>query len=190
MTAPDKRRPLPALVVIAALTLLTALVWFRVLHRSETHPAATKTPCPTPSATAPSGLPKPSLVTLIVLNSTSRVGLAAGVRTALLKDGFKIPTKALDDSTTYGGHGELTGVGEIRFGPSARVAATLVSYYVPGATLVATTSPATSVIVSLGEKYVALATPARVAAAVASAHVGQAKTTASPSPTPTPSGSC
>ena len=33
MTAPQHRRPLPAVVFIGALTILTAIVWVRVLDR-------------------------------------------------------------------------------------------------------------------------------------------------------------
>ena len=193
MTGPDKRRPLPALVAIAALTLLTALVWFRVLHRgaesaNTASSTASHTPCPTPTPAPVKVLPKPSLVTLIVLNSTTRNGLAAGVRKTLIADGFKVPALATDDSATYGGHGTLPGVAEIRFGPSQRYAAALVAYYLPGATLVQTDSSAPSVIVSLGTTYKALATPSAVAAAITTA--GATLTSPAPVPTPEPSPSC
>jgi hypothetical protein len=187
MTASDKRRPLPALVVIAALTLLTALVWFRVLHRGTgTHVTATK-PCPTPSASTPSVLPQPQLVTLIVLNSTTKNGLAAGAKKVLLKDGFKV-SQSTNDGAAYGGHGSLPGVGEIRYGPSAKAAATVLSYYIPGATLVATDSSSTSVILSLGTKYTAPAPAASVSAALASRHLSVTST--APTPSPTSSASC
>ena len=186
MTAPDKRRPLPALVAIAALTLLTALVWFRVLHRGTGSAATTPKACPTPTVTStPSVLPKPNLVTLIILNSTNRNGLAAGAKKALVKDGFKVG-EVTDDSTTYGGHGTITGVAEIRYGPSAAAAATLLTYYLPGATLVATDSSASSVIVALGNKYKAPAVAASVSAALLSAHATTATTTPSSRPTPSP----
>jgi hypothetical protein len=190
MTAPDKRRPLPALVAIAALTLLTALVWFRVLHRGTEAAGTSETstkPCPTPSVVAPTVLPQPRLITLLVLNSTSRNGLAKGVKTLLTKDGFKV-AEATNDKTSYGGHGVLPGIGEIRFGPSARAAATLLSYYVPGATLVPTDSSATSVILSLGAKYKALAPAASVSTALSTHHL--TVTSTSPSPQPTPSKTC
>ena len=188
MTAPDRRRPLPALVAIAALTLLTALVWFRVLHRSTpSTPEASKTPCPTPTVVVPATLPTPGQVTLIVLNSTQRNLLATGVRAALLKDGFKIPGAATGDGTQYGGHGLIPGVGEIRFGPAERSAATLVSYYLPGAKLVQTDSSAITVIVSLGQTYKALATPAAVSAAVAAAHEHATAPASTPPPVQTSS---
>ena len=189
MTAPDKRRPLPALVAIAALTLLTALVWFRVLHRgaqSEHTTQPTKSTCPTPTVTVPTVLPKPGSVTLIVLNSTTRNGLAGNVRKVLIVDGFKVPAQAVNDGTAYGGHGLIAGVGEIRFGPTERTSAALLAFYVPGAKLVQTDSSAPSVILSLGTQFKALATAKAAAAAIAAAHA----TPSSPTPTPTQSSGC
>ena len=124
-----------------------------------------------------------------MLNSTQRDGLAGGVRTALLKDGFLIPTQAAGDGTDYGGHGLITGIGEIRFGPSERLAASLVSYYVPGATLVQTDSSSPSVIVSLGQAFQAVATPAAVQAAITAAHLHLTSPAPTPAPAPT-SASC
>ena len=189
MTAPERRRPLPALVAIAALTLLTALVWFRVLHRgadaTETKPkqSTSHSQCPSPTVAASSSLPKQQLVTLIVLNSTTRGGLAATVRKALIADGFKIPAQAVNDGSTYGGHGLIPGVAEIRFGPSQRLAAALVAYYLPGSTMVQTDSSAPSVIVSLGAKFKALTSQTAATAAMTAGHV----TLVSPAPTPTAS---
>jgi hypothetical protein len=191
MTAPDRRRPLPALVAIAALTLLTALVWFRVLHRgaeADQGPTKSTTPCPSPSVVAPTVLPKPAGVTLIVLNSTTRSGLAKNVRKVLITDGFKAPAQATNDGTAYGGHGAIPGVAEIRFGPTERLSAALVAYYLPGATMVQTDSSAPSVIVSLGTQFKAVATAKAAAAAIAAAHV--TLTSPAPTPTPTHSASC
>lgn len=201
MTAPDRRRPLPALVAIGALTLLTALVWFRVLHRGAeatpraTAPTKSASPCPTPTASTPTVLPKPALVTLVVLNSTSRSGLAGGARTALIADGFRVPAQATNDGAAYGGHGEVAGVAEIRFGPAQRSAAALVAFYLPGATMVPTDSSAGSVIVSLGAKFTASASASAALAAIHAAHVtlvppGATRSPAAPSGgarTPTPS---
>ena len=191
MTAPDRRRPLPALVAIAALTLLTALVWFRVLHRgaqTDHTVATTRSPCPTPTVSAPAVLPKPGLVTLIVLNSTTRSGLAANARKALIADGFKVPAQAVNDGATYGGHGQIAGVAEIRFGPSERLAAALVGYYLPGATMVQTDSSAPSVIVSLGSHFKTVLTAHAAGVAIAGAHVRI--TSPAPVPSPTHSAAC
>ena len=60
-------RPLPALVALLALLLLTALVWWRVLHRGGASSGAAPAPPTTPSAT----LPAPAGITLTVFNATN-----------------------------------------------------------------------------------------------------------------------
>jgi hypothetical protein len=182
------RRPLPALVALVALLALTALVWWRVLHRGHGDDAGTKatpTPCPTTTTTTtaapgPVALPAASTVTVQVLNSTQRAGLAGKVRTTLIKDGFKSPAKAGNDTDA-----DIPGPAEIRFGPNGRAGAQLLAYYFPGSKLVAGTSTTATVVVSLGDKYSSVASPAAVQAAVS-------KASAAPSPTPSasPSASC
>ncbi|MDQ1721771.1 MAG: hypothetical protein QOI26_1505, partial [Pseudonocardiales bacterium] len=49
MSVATRRRPLPALAFLLALSILTGIVWWRVLHRAE--PAGT-TSKPTPSQSA------------------------------------------------------------------------------------------------------------------------------------------
>src|SRR5262245_45900170 len=130
MTAPERRRPLPALAFIGALCVLTAVVWFRVLHRSDSAAAPTHPACPTASPSAPAKpqktvLPVPSKISVLVLNSTERTGLAGRTAKKLRRQGFNI-TDAADDKPLYGGNGKpISGVAEIRFGPTAKPAATL-----------------------------------------------------------------
>jgi hypothetical protein len=186
MTAPERRRPLPALAFIGALSLLTALVWFRVLHRTDTATTATKSLCPSssvsPSATPPSVLPVPARVSVLVLNSTQRKGLAATASKTLKKQGFKVGTPS-DDGGAYGGHGLIKGVAEIRYGSAALASATLLSYYFPTAVLKVTDSSAPTVMVSLGAKFKAVATKAVVHRELTKAHVTLSRT---PAPTPSP----
>jgi hypothetical protein len=183
MTSSERRRPLPALVFLAALTLLSGLVWYRVLHRDGSTAQATKAaPCPTSSSpAAPQTLPRTGQVDVLVLNSTRRNGLAAGTAKALAKAGFTI-TGEKNDEPSYGGHGTISGVAEIRFDATQRAAATLLSYYFPGAKLVPTDAPTASVMVSLGKKFKKVADRKTVRRAL------QARTAeAVPSPTPRPS---
>src|SRR5579875_1763297 len=174
MTAPERRRPLPALAFIGALSLLTALVWFRVLHRSDDAAGtgkhtATHKPCPTVSTSstpvrppkAPTVLPVAAKVSVRVLNSTERNGIAGATTKVLKKDGFRT-AKAQDDAASYGGHGLIKGVAEIRYPPRQLPAATLLSYYFPQATLVATQQKGSTVLVSLGAKYKHVATAKKV----------------------------
>lgn len=189
MTSPPRRRPLPALVFLVALTLLTALVWWRVLSRDESQ-ASDQAVCPTSSPSSRSGtvLPRPAQVHLTVLNSTSRNQLAHSVAAALGKNGFKIDKIANDT-----GNPVIKGVAEIRYLPNAKPGATLVSYYVTGAKLVPVTSKSNTtpaLVVSLGKSFKKLATADAVAAKLKAAGRSLATGTPTPSPTATGTASC
>lgn len=179
------RRPLPALISLIALLLLTGLVWWRVLHRGGDGSAGAAH-CPTSSTSAPptaQALPAPAQVTVLVLNSTTRAGIAAKARTALIDAGFSSPSAATNDRSRV----RVRGVAEIRYGPTGEKAARLLSFYFPGAKLAPNqTSKTATVVVSLGERYTKVATAQVVKDALASAHLA----TASPSPTPSGSASC
>lgn len=177
MSAPVRRRPLPALIGLLALTLLTALVWWRVANRS-TH-AAGPTCAPTPTQTA---LPAPSSVSVSVLNSTPRTGIAKAAYLTLQADGFTMNIYGNDT-----GHPVLAGIAEIRFGPDQKPAATLLSFYFPGATLAPQTQSQPSVIVSLGLKYTAVASGPAASEAMRKAGVSVAP---SGSPAPLPVATC
>lgn len=191
MTAPERRRPWPALAFIGALSILTALVWFRVLHRTNTVAAPAHTPCPsattTPPTPAPTVLPVPGKVSVLVLNSTQRAGIAGAASTVLKSLGFQVQPPA-DDSSSYGGHGMVPGVAEIRYGPTTYAAATLLSYYFPTATLKASGAATQTVLVSLGAKFKAVATAAEVKRALHSAHITLTPTPPVPSPAPSSTG--
>jgi hypothetical protein len=175
------RRPLPALISLLALLVLTALVWWRVLHRSDNSASGAEKPCPTPTSTAATttttSLPAPQKVTVEVLNATNRTGIGARARATLVADGFQIPTTAANDSA------KVPGVAEIRYGPAGKNAAKVLSYYLPGAKLVATPSRTATVVVSLGNRYSRVATPAAVQAAMARDHGTVQATTPAPSGT-------
>jgi hypothetical protein len=178
MTSPPRRRPLPALVFLVALTLLTALVWWRVLSREDSH--ATGQACPTPSTRSSAAvLPRPAQVHLTVLNSTTRYHLAGDTAKTLGTYGFKI-----DGTANDAGNPVIKGVGEIRYLSTAKINAQLLSYYLPGATLqqvVKKDASTPALVLSLGESFKKLATPAAVAAKLKAADLSFAPTT-SPAP--------
>src|SRR4051812_9282856 len=122
------RRPLPAVIALAALLLLTAIVWWRGLNRdsgaSTPHPCSTRTH---PAAT----LPAPNLVTVQVLNSTDRQGIADKVRSTLVNDGFNSPDPAANDTKKA----KIPGVAQIRYGSKGANGAKLLHYYFPKAKL-------------------------------------------------------
>ncbi|MDT4961102.1 MAG: hypothetical protein QOF87_749 [Pseudonocardiales bacterium] len=179
MSSPTKRRPLPALILLIALTLLTSLVWWRVLHRDDGKAAAGSN-CPTPGTSA-SVLPRPASVAVSVLNSTTRTGLARTTATTLTKVGFKVAGYGNDNPKVH-----VAGIAEIRFGPNQKKDAALLAYYFPGAKLVPLTAdPLDKVVVSLGKKFTRVAT-LTVRGRMQAAHVSLAPTS---SATASPSGS-
>ncbi len=177
MASTTGRRPLPALVALLALLILTGLVWWRVLNR-DTHVDSASTPCPT--VTPAVVLPAPSTVHVVVLNSTSRVGIATKARSSLVDAGFNVPAMAANDNLAL--LNKITTTAQIRYGPAGAQNARLVHYYFPGAALVRTATPSKIIVVSLGTKYNGVATAAAVKARLARDHA-----IAGP-PAPLPSG--
>ncbi len=167
------RRPLPALIFLVGLSLLTALVWWRVIHRSDSgSPSASSSSCPPTSNTV---VPAPGAVSVNVLNSTDRAHLARTVATTLRRRGFHVTGYGNDDPGIV-----VNGVAEIRYGPKGNEAATLLSFYLPGATLVPTQRSDSGVVVSLGTKYHAVATTARAKQAMRTKHITQLPARAGP----------
>lgn len=162
------RRPLPALISLLALLLLTGIVWWRVANRDDHGGASAACPTPTPTASQQTAaLPAPGAVTLQVVNATTRTGLAGTVRTTMIQLGFKVPAKAANDPLKK----RIDATAQIRYGPAGRQAATLLRYYFPGAAVVATTSRDATVVVALGDRYRRVATQAEVDAALKAAKV-------------------
>jgi hypothetical protein len=194
MSQPERstsvRRPLPALAFLLGLALLTALVWWRVIHRSDdsgVKAVAPKTCTSTAAASTPTVLPATASVSIDVLNSTTKTGLATTTGAQLVKDGFKqsaIPTN--DTTARY----PVAGVAELRFGPAGKPGADLLAFYLPGATEIADTRAGAVVDVALGAKFTAVATPDAVAAALKAAHVTQAAAGATVAPAPAAKSGC
>lgn len=138
------RRPLPALAFLLALSLLTALVWWRVFHRDDGGGVQARQTCTAQPGTP---LPEPATVTVIVLNGTDRAGLAGQASAALGADGF-VMGEAGNEPTA------VASAAEIRFGPTGLPGATLLSYYVPNAVLVPIPARADATVdVALGAKF-------------------------------------
>ena len=176
------RRPLPALIFILVLALLTAIVWWRVIHRVSSEASAQPSASCSPAAVTV--VPIPAAVTVHILNATNRTGLAAGVRSSLAKAGFVVADIGNDDVP-------LPGIAEIRYGPAGRAAAKLVGYYFPGATLIGSARTDNQVEISLGAKFTAVSTTATVKAALTRDHVTQVAparpgTLSTPTPSPSP----
>ena len=187
MASTFTRRPLPALIALLALLLLTALVWWRVMNRDGGTSSADAKNCPTPSTASTSAtstgaaaartLPPQKTVDVQVLNATTRNGIAGKARTALLADGFQSTLRANDDMTKN----KVTGTAQIRFSAANKPGAELLQYYFPGAQLLQVSTPSQQVTVSLGPRYTAVQSQKAVTARLAADKVRL--TTATPAPT-------
>jgi hypothetical protein len=160
MPASSARRPLPAVAFLLALTVLTAIVWWRVLHRSDaTGTASTSKPSATSScSTAGRVLPQPGSVTVTVLNAAQKTGLAASVETQLKARGFATAGVGNEPSP-------YSGVAQIRYGTTGKAGAQLLSYYLPGSKLAPVKRSNATVDVVLGTGFKTLASDAAVNAA-------------------------
>lgn len=133
-------------------------------------PTAEPEPCVTVTVTPGAGLPSAAQVTTNVYNATDRAGLAAGTAEELQVRGFIIGTVANDPLGTT-----VTGVAEIRHGPSGESAAQLMAFYLPGAELVDDGRKDATIDTVLGAAYTEIAAQSAIDAALVS-------------PSPSPSG--
>jgi LytR cell envelope-related transcriptional attenuator len=150
------RRPVPALILLVALSVLTLVVWWRVLHRGE-EPAEAQGGCQVPTLAAIAVNPR--AVKLRVYNATDRVGLAKAVADQLRKRGFSIATTSNDP---LGGNRRVQGVGELRYGPGGANQALMTSLYFPGIRLAQDPRTDAIVDIAIGPSYKAVATAAQV----------------------------
>jgi LytR cell envelope-related transcriptional attenuator len=104
----------------------------------------------------------PRLVTINVYNATSRDGLAASVAEQLQSLGFKV-AKVSNDPLSQ----SITGVAEIRRGPSGAAGGALVATRLAGAKAVVDERTDETVDVVLGSRFTKLSTPSRAAIAKA-----------------------
>jgi hypothetical protein len=123
-------------------------------------------------------LPKPATVTTNVYNATDRAGLARTTAATLKTRGFGIGSIANDPSGK-----SLTTVGEIRYGAKGKDNATLMRFYVVGATLVLDQRTDATIDVVLGAKYKGIPDQKTINAALAKPVV---VATGAGCPTPTP----
>lgn len=188
MSAPQSRRPLPALLFVGALTILAVVVWFRVLNRNDGPVAPSPSACGSSSVpvAAPTVLPTPQRVFVVVLNATNRNGLAAKTQKALTRRGFRV-TQIGNDGPAFGGQAVSRAIGEIRYGPRAELAADLLHYYLPRAVLKLNDSSARTVTLSLGTRYRTLLSVAAVQRRLERGGITLRARPRQPAPKPSPS---
>lgn len=159
-----RRNPVPALVVFVVLIVVATFVWLKVFHRA--HDLNAQVSCPQPKGTdagtavgystldgvtpAP-----PGSVRVRVLNATRRPGLATRVAQELGTRGLGQAAPPSDD-TAYS-PGNLTCVGEIRYGPRGARAARTLSLLAPCTQLRRDGRTSAAVDLVLGEQFSRLA---------------------------------
>ena len=137
---------------------------------SPTNTSPEPAPCVTVTVTPGAGLPSAAQVTSNVYNATDRAGLAAVTAEELQVRGFLIGTIDNDPLAKT-----ITGVAEIRHGPSGEQGARLMAFYIPGAELVDDGRTDATIDTVIGAAYTAVAPQSEVDAALAA-------------PSPSPSG--
>ena len=162
------RRARNVLLLVLAMVALFAVgfgIGLLLSRRGTTtaEPTTSVTPAPCVTATVVPGasLPKPATVTSNVYNATNRAGLARRTGAELSTRGFKIAKIANDPLSKT-----ITGVGEIRYGPTGLSSAKLMSYYIVGAGLVADSRGDATIDVVLGDAYSGVAPQTQVTAAL------------------------
>lgn len=188
-----RRRPVATtFLVLLMMGVLFGATYFGIrLLRGDPAPtpvAASPTPCVTTTVQPGLALPKPATVTVNVFNATDRSGLARTTADELGRRGFGIGSIANDPLGAT-----IAGVGEVRHGPDGLAGAQLVTYYVPGAVLVADARTGSTVDLVLGETFVRIAPQKTVDAALAepvpvASGAGCVTPGASASPDSSPSG--
>jgi hypothetical protein len=179
------------LVFLVALSLLSALVWWRVLNRHAGDAQAAKPSCAASSRPPAPGkqLPNPASITVQVLNSTDRAGIAAAATTALQTDGFITVKQDNDtDAAKYGSHGLIAETAEIRYASAQAPAAKLLAYFFPGAKLVQRDGQNATVLVALGSAFQQVTATADAQAKITSDGLALAAPPATPAPTGAPAG--
>ncbi|WP_270889853.1 LytR C-terminal domain-containing protein [Pedococcus sp. 5OH_020] len=142
------------LVTLAVVTLMLFFAFWYAYSYYRDAPVRRATPTATCS-TRP-GVARPSGVTVNVYNATDRSGLAAKTAAEVRKRGFKVSTVANDPLQKT-----VTGTAEVRYGKSGAAGSRLVLRLVKGAKAVRDSRTDSSVDLVLGNRFTALARPAK-----------------------------
>lgn len=165
VTSYRRRKPLPAIILMAILGLVAAIVWFRTLDTAEQHTdaactpphAALNEPPPPQEVLARNALDEvdplpPDAVKVTVLNANGQRGQAGLVARVLTVDlGFGKAAEPTND-VRYP-DSDLDCHAQIRFGPDGLAAGRTLSLVVPCAELVRDTRKDNTVDLALGRQF-------------------------------------
>ncbi len=146
-----RRRAAITLSVLSGLLLVAFLI---ALSYNQGWIGGGSDPAPTNDAASGCTKVQPSMpkdVVVNVYNATNRSGLARTVATAMSRQGFRTASVTNDPLQKT-----ITGIGEVRFGPTGVEEATAVLLRVPGARAVRDARADASVDMVLGEAFTAI----------------------------------
>jgi hypothetical protein len=165
-----KRKPLPALIIIAVLIIAAVVVWIKVVHRASDTTAVTACPPSSAQPVAATGQPAPQPGTALahdalskvtpapptdvqvqVLNASSERGEAQQVTTELNQLGFKQAGDPADDPLYPALN--MKCVGQIRFGANGTAAARTLSMVLPCTQLVRDNRQDATVDLAIGTNF-------------------------------------
>lgn len=139
-------------IFLLVLALAALGVWWNVFRDAEAIAQDNAAACST-AAQAPTAL-DPATVQLRVFNATDTAGLAQTVATTLQSRGFSVTEISNDPSPR---RAEVTGVGELRYGPRGASTAAFVGLYLPGAGTYQDTRADATVDLVIGPQFTELA---------------------------------
>lgn len=161
-----KRKPIPAVIIVAMLLVTAIVVWVNVIHKADNINAAVAC-TPSTVAAAASGqvlahdaLDKvtpapPSAVKFRVYNGSSQRGAAQQVSIALTALGFQQAADPADDPLYP--QQNMACVGQLRFGANGQSAARTLSLVMPCTELIRDNRQDATVDVSVGKNFSAVA---------------------------------
>jgi hypothetical protein len=153
------RRPIPPLVFLLVLALAALGVWWNVLREDAERREVAAAACSSAAAAIPSL--DPAEVTVRVLNASNLSGRARQVADALQNRGFVI-----SEVGNHGTNREVTGVGEVRYGPRGRDAGRFLSLQAPRVNLYQDTRANATVDLVIGPEWDQLASPDQIQSAL------------------------
>ncbi len=157
------RRPLVPVIFLLVLALAALGVWWNVFRTEAAGARADAAACSSAEAAPPSldpGRGDPGA------QRHRHRGLAGTVAATMQSRGFVV-TEAANDSSPR--RAEVTGVGEVRFGPRGAEAARYTELFLPGAAEYQDTRATAVVDLVIGPQFTELATAEAVAAALSPA---------------------
>ncbi|HWC81603.1 MAG TPA: envelope integrity protein Cei [Pseudonocardiaceae bacterium] len=157
-----RRKPIPAIVIVALLLIAAVVVWIKVIHKADNVDQAIACPASTVAGAAGdqtlgyTALDKvtpaaPNQIQYRVYNGSTQRGAANQAAIALTGLGFQQATTIADDPLYP--QQNMACVGQIRFGSNGQAAARTLSLVLPCTQLIKDNRQDSTVDVAIGKKF-------------------------------------